>query len=100
MVHYRLVALGAAFALWAGAQAVDLVQDKQTPGVIVPGVHATLTAEFRITGNISRVALSPVWASNTELPLSSPGQGVWRIDLPVDKILANTAVADIYRPFV
>jgi len=87
-------------ALTALAQTPDLVQDKQTPGVIVPGVTTTLTAEFRLVGTITSVTINPVWAPTTEVPLTSPSKGVWTINLPVDQILANTAIADIYRPFV
>jgi uncharacterized protein (TIGR03437 family) len=100
MLIRRLELVALVFALGAAAQTVDLVQDKQTPNAIVPGVHTKLTVEFRITGAVTDVRISPVWASTTELPLTSTAKGVWTIDLPVDKILANTAVADIYRPFV
>ena len=100
MLMQRRFFLAFALALGATAQSVDLVQDKQTPGAIVPGLHTKLTVEVRVTGTVTNVAISPVWASTTELPLTSPSKGVWTIDLPVDMILAHTAVADVYRPLV
>lgn len=96
MARFLLVAFCTSLAV---AQ-VTVNQVVKTPYVVTPGVDATLTVEYWLTGTVDRVALNPVWANTTEVDFVRSGTGRWRISFPVSQWLETNQGPHVYRPFI